>query len=149
MEFIQLVQQNVLYLIFALLLFLMFRTRILAKIYGLQSISAQDAFQLLRKKDIHTLFLDVRTPWELEHEPRIKKSTSIPLAQLSKRMDEIKALGLGRKIVIICRSGNRAKSAGLRLRKAGFSDVYVMGKNKNQLLVEAGADSALDMQIEK
>ena len=125
-EFTQLLQQNLVYILSGILILWMFKTRILAKIYQLQSISAQEAYQLLKKKPAEATFLDIRTTWELENESRIKKSKAIPLSQLSGRMEEMKELGLDRKIVVVCRSGSRARSAGVKLRRAGFSEVYVM-----------------------
>jgi len=131
MEMTQFLQQNVLYIVSSFLLLLMFKTTILAKVYRLESVSANEAFQLFQKKSSQTVFLDVRTPWELEREPKIKKSVLIPLSELSKRADEIKQMGDDKKIIIVCRSGSRAKSAGVKLKRAGISDVHVLSGGMN------------------
>lgn len=126
MELTQFLQQNIYYILTGVLLLLMLKTSILAKVYGLQSIPAQDAFQLFQKNKFQTVFLDVRTHWELEREPKIKKSISIPLSELSKRTEEIKQIADYKKIIIVCRSGSRAKSAGVKLKRAGLAEVYVL-----------------------
>ncbi len=127
MEFTLFLQQNIYYILFGVLILLMFKTRILSKVYGLQSISVQDAFLAFKGKSGKALFLDVRTKWELDKESKIKKSKAIPLSELSQRMDEVEKLGgSSKKIIIVCRSGSRARSAGVKLKRAGFSDVYVM-----------------------
>jgi rhodanese-related sulfurtransferase len=127
MEIIQLLQQNSHYILFGAFILFASKNQVLSKIYGLESISVQEAFQVFKKKSANTLFLDIRTAWELERGPRIKKAKAIPLSELSKRMHEIKKdNGVDKQIIVVCRSGHRAKSAGIKLKKAGFSDVYVM-----------------------
>ncbi len=127
MEITQFLQQNVFYILAALLFLWMAKASILAKIYNLQSIHSQEAFQLLQKKPEAAVFLDIRTKWELEREPRIKKSISIPLSDISSRIDEIKQLSSEKQLIIVCNSGGgRAKSAGVKLKKAGISDIYVL-----------------------
>ncbi len=127
MEITQLLQQNIYYILFGVFILFAFKNRILSKIYGLETISVQEAFQLFKKKSAKSLFLDVRTKWETEREPGIKKAQAIPLSDLSKRMHEIKKNnGTNKQIIIVCRSGLRARSAGIKLKRAGLSNVYVM-----------------------
>ena len=125
-EIIQILQQNILYILSGFILLLMFKTHILARVYRLESMDSRDAFQCLQKKGARTVFLDIRTKWELEREPRIKKSISIPLSDLSTRMDEVKRVSSEKKLIVVCRSGNRARGAGVKLKKAGISDVHVL-----------------------
>ena len=127
MDLTQIIQQNIYYIIFGLLVLLMFKGRILSKVYNLQTISVQDAFQDFKNKTMKSLFLDVRTQWELERESKIKKSKLIPLAELKLRLEELKKYdGEGKKIILVCRSGSRARTAGIKLKKAGFSNVFVL-----------------------
>ncbi len=122
MDIIQFLSQNMYYFLAGLLILLLFKNRILAKVYRLQYISAFDANKITRQ----SLFLDIRTPRELEHGAKIKGSKFIPLYDLKGRMDELKKDGIGRKVIIVCRSGSRAPAAGIRLRKAGFTDVNIL-----------------------
>lgn len=127
MEIGQVFQQNIYLILFVLLSILLFRNRILAKWYGIQEMSLQDAYEIYKKKSADTIFLDVRTTWELEREPKLKKSKSIPLSDLSRRMEELSApVDRGRKIIVFCRTSNRARSAAIKMKKAGLSGVYVM-----------------------
>ena len=125
-EITKFLQQHSIYILTGFLFLWMARTRILARVYRLENICSRDAFQLLQKRSAGTVFLDIRTKWELEREPRIKKSISIPLSELSTRMDEIKQLSSEKRLILVCRSGNRAKGAGVKLKRAGISDIYVL-----------------------
>jgi rhodanese-related sulfurtransferase len=126
MEITQFLQQNIYYLLSGILLLFIFRSHILAKVYNLENIDSQDAFQLFQNKATQTVFLDIRTKWELEREPRIKRSITIPLSELSARMDEVKSVSAEKKLIVVCHSGNRAKGAGVKLKRAGISDVHVL-----------------------
>jgi rhodanese-related sulfurtransferase len=122
MDIIQFLNQNMYYLLAGLLLLLLFKNRILARFYKLRYISAFDA----NKNTRQSLFLDIRTPRELEHGAKIKGSTFIPFYDLKGRMDELKKAGVDRKVIIVCRSGSRGPAAGIRLKRAGFTDVSIL-----------------------
>lgn len=127
MDLIELLQQNIFYIAGFLFFIWIIKTPILARLYHLEYISLQDAFDSYRKQNPQPLFLDIRTQWEIDNEPRIKKSKSVPLSELSYRIDELKQqFGLDKKIIIVCRSGSRAKIAGIKLKRAGFTDVTIM-----------------------
>lgn len=132
MELSHVFQQNYYYVLFAVLMLFLFKNRILAKVYKVQSLSVQEAFEDYKNRPAGTLFLDIRTSWELEREPRIKIAKAIPLSDLTGRMAEIKASGSNRKIIIVCSSGSRARSAGIRLKKAGLPEVFVMNGGMNR-----------------
>lgn len=132
MELIHVLQQNLYYILFAVFVLFLFKNRMLSKMYGLQSISVGEAFEDLKRRPSSTLFLDVRTSWELEREPRIKVAKLVPLSDVTVRMVEIKTSGTDKKIILVCRSSSRARSAGIRLKKAGFSKVFVMTGGMNQ-----------------
>ncbi|MBT4267657.1 MAG: rhodanese-like domain-containing protein [Deltaproteobacteria bacterium] len=99
------------FFIASLLILLLFKNRILAKIYKIQYISTVEANKVSRQ----SLFLDIRTSRETENGAKIKGSKLIPLYELSKRMDELKDVGTDKKVIIVCRSGSRAPAAGVRL----------------------------------
>jgi len=67
-------------------------------------------------------FIDVREPVEFASE-KIPGTTLVPLSQLDKLSD---ALDRTQPLVIVCRTDNRAKQAGERLRKKGFGDVRIL-----------------------
>ncbi len=70
------------------------------------------------------LFLDVRTPVEFDGE-HIEGSALHPLSDLEP--DAVKALAAGKSgVLVICRSGNRAKQAAEKLVAAGVDDVKVL-----------------------
>ncbi|HET6582269.1 MAG TPA: rhodanese-like domain-containing protein [Nannocystaceae bacterium] len=69
------------------------------------------------------VLLDVRQPEELAGElPEIPGARSIPLGELSRRLDELAGLE-HQPIVTICRSGGRSSTAAAILGVAGFSEV--------------------------
>jgi rhodanese-related sulfurtransferase len=77
-------------------------------------IDAREAHDLLARGD--ALALDVREPAEW-HAGRIEGSVHIPLGQLPRRADE---LPRNRRIIAVCRSGNRSGRAATALRRAGY-----------------------------
>lgn len=83
-------------------------------------ISVQEAYQLYQKGD--TFFLDVREPseWDEYHAPN---STLIPLGELATRVNEVPK---DKRIVVVCRSGNRSQEGAAILKQAGFANVSSM-----------------------
>lgn len=82
-------------------------------------ISASQAYQ---KYQQGTFFLDVRSQaeWDKGH---LTKSILIPLDQLSSRLAEIPK---DQDVVVICRSGVRAKQGTSTLREAGYGRAVSM-----------------------
>lgn len=66
--------------------------------------------------------IDVREPAEY-HAERIRGSRLTPLSRLD---HEIEALPRQGPVYVLCRSGNRARTAALRLTQLGFEDVRVL-----------------------
>jgi NADPH-dependent 2,4-dienoyl-CoA reductase/sulfur reductase-like enzyme/rhodanese-related sulfurtransferase/two-component sensor histidine kinase len=92
------------------------------KLDGLyQSISPEDLFQRMRRRDGLTL-LDVRTPEEHE-QSRLPGSLSIPLGALRGRVAEISR---EQDAVVYCDVGLRGYEAALMLHHAGFTRVKVL-----------------------
>jgi len=71
------------------------------------------------------LLLDVRQPDE-HRVAKIRGAELIPLPELEKRIDDVRALANGRPIITHCHHGARSLRAAEILRKAGFEDVKSM-----------------------
>ena len=69
--------------------------------------------------DEHTQFIDVRQPEELAT-GTIEGAINVPLDQFAERVAE---LDPQRRVVLLCRSGNRSGRAAEYLVHVGFSDV--------------------------
>lgn len=69
--------------------------------------------------DPDTQLIDVRQPEEVAS-GTLDGAINIPLGQLAGRLDE---LDPSRRIVLLCRSGNRSTQAAVYLTAAGFNDV--------------------------
>jgi rhodanese-related sulfurtransferase len=67
-------------------------------------------------------FIDVREPAEFNSE-KISGAMLFPLSQLHQKLD---SLDKNRPLVIVCRTGNRAKRAAEELTKLGFQDVRIL-----------------------
>lgn len=71
-----------------------------------------------------TRLLDVRTPAEFEAE-HIEGAYNVPLYTLCEHGAEIRAR-VGEPVVLVCRSGQRARKAEAALAEAGLSNLYVL-----------------------
>lgn len=126
MEWIILLQENYLFILLGILVLLILKNPVLAKWYKLAKITAETAHQMLQENVNKPVILDVRTPFEIENRPIIKRSRFISLSELSGRMGELDELGKDQRIIVFCNSGRRSTPAGIKLKRAGFSNVYVM-----------------------
>jgi rhodanese-related sulfurtransferase len=61
--------------------------------------------------------LDVREPWELA-DGAIAGAVNIPLGELGERANEVPR---DRRVVVVCRSGNRSRAATDALDRAGWN----------------------------
>ena len=71
------------------------------------------------------IFLDVRTRGE-RSEGAIKGSIHIPLNELARRIDELKAYR-EREIICYCQSGSRSMTAASLLHRQGFNAANLKG----------------------
>jgi len=76
----------------------------------------------LLKADGDCQVIDVREFSEFDSE-RIAAATLMPLSDFEKHADEINR---SKPVYLMCRSGSRAKQAGERLIKRGFTDVHLI-----------------------
>lgn len=78
----------------------------------------------LRAEHPETRLLDVRTPGEFETE-HISGAYNVPLDTLGEHGAEIRA-SVEDPVVLVCRSGQRARKAELALRDAGMANLHVL-----------------------
>ena len=81
-------------------------------------VSVGEALRLWQNKE--AILIDVRTPAEYR-DGHIPGVANIPLDELEKRIGEIPK---DKKVVLICRTGNRSAQGTKLLRSKGFSNVY-------------------------
>ena len=72
----------------------------------------------------NALVLDIRDNGEFNN-GRIPKSKNIPLAEITKRMDEI-AKFKDKPVIVTCGTNARAAAASRALKANGFTDVYAL-----------------------
>lgn len=83
-----------------------------------KNISTKEAKELYQQEGY--LLLDVRTPAEIM-ERSIPGSLNIPLQEIEQRLAEIPR---DKKLLVICRSGNRSRQAIQILIQHGYKDLY-------------------------
>ena len=81
-------------------------------------VSVDEALRLWQAKE--AILIDVRTPAEYR-EGHIPGVVNIPLAEIEKRLGEIPK---DKKVVLICRTGNRSAQGARFLRSKGFDNVF-------------------------
>lgn len=81
-------------------------------------VSVDEALQLWQDKA--AILIDVRTPAEYQ-DGHIPGVANIPLAELENRMGEVPK---DKKVVLICRTGNRSAQGTKLLREKGFANVF-------------------------
>ncbi len=79
-------------------------------------------------KSKQTIIVDVRTVDEWNEDGHANCSVNIPIQDLESRMGELKGYG---KIVLVCRSGNRAGKAKVMLESSGYSNIENLGPWQN------------------
>ncbi|MDX2173849.1 MAG: rhodanese-like domain-containing protein [Bacteroidota bacterium] len=71
-----------------------------------------------KANDLKQIIVDVRTVEEWEQDGHANCSVNYPLDQFSSKIDELKKYD---KIILVCRSGNRAGIAKGQLLNAGYT----------------------------
>lgn len=92
----------------------------LSGMFGKATVDARSARDLL---DEGAMLLDVREPgeWQAGHAPDARH---IPLGKLGQKTSSLPA---DRRIVVVCRSGNRSSQAVRHLRSQGFDALNLRG----------------------
>jgi rhodanese-related sulfurtransferase len=106
--------QIFLYIILGIIVLFYVRKQILAR--GLNHYTPAEAKERMKSG---SLLLDVRTSGE-RSTGSIPKSLHIPLNEIGSRLKELDK-HRDKEIICYCASGNRSVSAGLKLKKAGFT----------------------------
>lgn len=86
-------------------------------------VGVEDVERLQRDRPA-TRLIDVRTPAEYRAE-HIPGSVNVPLDALAAQTSALRALAAD-PIVLVCRSGRRAREAAQRLQAAGLAHLYVL-----------------------
>lgn len=81
-------------------------------------------FDALRAENPGTILLDVRSRNEFV-QGHIDGSTLVPLDQLSASLTQLAEVDA--PIIVICHAGSRAATAATAIRRAGKTDVHVLG----------------------
>jgi rhodanese-related sulfurtransferase len=75
-----------------------------------------------------TIIVDVRTPEEWNEDGHANCSVNFPLDELSNHLDSLKNF---QKVVLVCRSGNRAGLAKNMLESEGLQNIENLGSWTN------------------
>ncbi|WP_081752737.1 rhodanese-like domain-containing protein [Kallotenue papyrolyticum] len=87
-------------------------------------VDVETAAELLATGQPATLMIDVRTPAEFES-LHIPGSYNVPLDLLAEHCDELRHLH-DRPVILVCRSGQRARQAEELLRAANLPQVHIL-----------------------
>ncbi|HEX5831360.1 MAG TPA: rhodanese-like domain-containing protein [Gemmatimonadaceae bacterium] len=88
----------------------------------------------LRRERPETRLLDVRTPGEFESQ-HIAGAYNVPLDTLAEHGAEIHA-GVTAPVVLVCRSGQRARKAEEALRAGGMANLHVLDGGMNSWVAD-------------
>jgi rhodanese-related sulfurtransferase len=91
---------------------------------NLPPVLSPTALVQLRRERPETRLLDVRTPGEFESE-HIAGAYNVPLDLLAEHGPEIRA-GVQEPVVLVCRSGQRARKGEEALKAAGMRNLHVL-----------------------
>jgi rhodanese-related sulfurtransferase len=91
------------------------------KLSGVNPVGTTQAIQIVNQQQ--GLFLDIREESEFNKE-HIADSVSMPLSSLADNLTSLK--DPEQPIILVCASGQRARSAAKQLRSKGFSEIYVL-----------------------
>ena len=106
------------------LLTVVFKGRILAVIFKIQTISASDFKHILNQRNVNVL--DVRSHGE-SNQHHIPQAISLPLNELTKdKLQEMKVMYKG-PVYVICASGYRSLWASISMKKSGITPINVNG----------------------
>jgi rhodanese-related sulfurtransferase len=90
------------------------------------TISGETAVKFFGDRD--TVFVDVRTPGEIEASGTVKGALKVPLQEFARhaRPDgrgSLPAAGAGKRIILVCASGARSAAAAEQLVQMGYAEV--------------------------
>jgi len=107
--------------LFVVLVALILSDALSRKISGINPLGTAEAIQIVNQRN--GIFLDIREIAEFKKE-HIAESMSLPLSTLEASIAKLK--DPAQPIILICASGQRARTAAKQLRGKGFSNIYVL-----------------------
>jgi len=107
--------------LFVVLVALILSDALSRKISGINPLGTAEAIQIVNQRN--GIFLDIREPAEFKKE-HIAESMSLPLSTLEANVAKLK--DPEQPIILVCASGQRARTAAKQLRSNGFSNIYVL-----------------------
>jgi rhodanese-related sulfurtransferase len=111
---------------FVVLSWIVFSDGLHQKISGVSSIGTAQAIQLINQQK--GVFVDVREKAEFEKE-HIAEAVNLPVSTLAETMSTLK--NPAQPVILVCASGQRARTAAKQLRKHNFTEVYVLAGGLN------------------
>ncbi len=123
-EFI--VNHWILVTLFVVLSWLVFSDAIHQKISGVMPVGTAQAIQLVNQQK--GLFVDIREAEAFDKE-HIADSINISLAKLDEDISKLK--DASKPIILVCASGQRARTAAKQMRNKEFTQVYVLNGGLN------------------
>lgn len=87
-------------------------------------ISQEEAKQMMDEQDV--IILDVREPSEYE-EGHIPEAVLLPVGTIDEESAAAVIPGQEDTVLVYCRSGNRSKTASVKLAELGYTEVYEFG----------------------
>lgn len=111
----------VLVTLFVVLAWMVLSDSLTSKLSGINPVGSTQAIQIVNQQQGQ--FLDIRETSEFNKE-HIAESVSMPLSNLADNLGTLK--NPEQPIILVCASGQRARSAAKQLRSNGFSEIYVL-----------------------
>lgn len=111
----------VLVTLFVVLAWMVLSDSLTSKLSGINPVGSTQAIQIVNQQQGQ--FLDIRETSEFNKE-HIAESVSMPLSSLADNLGTLK--NPEQPIILVCASGQRARSAAKQLRSNGFSEIYVL-----------------------
>lgn len=116
-----LVNHWILVSLFVVLSWLVFSDTLSRKLGGLKALSVTDAVRLVNQ--FKGQYVDIREKNEFEKE-HIADSINLPLSSLADELDKLK--DKSKPVVLVCASGQRARSAAKILSSNDYQEVYIL-----------------------
>ena len=96
--------------------------------FSLTSCSSPAAVDQTIVSSKEQIIVDVRTVAEWNNDGHADCTVNYPLDEIDSHTEELKAY---KKVILVCRSGNRANTAKSQLEKAGVSNIVNLGPWQN------------------
>ncbi len=112
---------------FVVLAWIVFSDGLQQKLSGVTLLTTAQAIHLINQQKAK--FVDVRDAAEFEKE-HIADAVNMPLATLDD--EKIKQKDTSNPVILVCASGQRARTAVKQFKAKGFSDLYVLKGGLNE-----------------